>query len=77
MRLLRVFSSGTLNRGIVGGRTIPPGSMQIVGACTPFAMGIAHRLASNGNAEDRELNRRVDVKVLVKKESKRMQFDPH
>lgn len=31
----------------------------------PVGYGTTHRLASNGNAEGRELNRRVDVKVLV------------
>ena len=29
--------------------------------------GTTHRLASNKDAEGRELNRRVDVKVLVNK----------
>jgi outer membrane protein OmpA-like peptidoglycan-associated protein len=33
----------------------------------PVGYGSTHRLASNGNAEGRELNRRVDVKVLVNK----------
>jgi len=33
----------------------------------PVAYGSTHRLANNGNAEGRELNRRVDVKVLVNK----------
>jgi outer membrane protein OmpA-like peptidoglycan-associated protein len=31
----------------------------------PVGYGSTHRLANNGNAEGRELNRRVDVKVLV------------
>jgi outer membrane protein OmpA-like peptidoglycan-associated protein len=33
----------------------------------PVGYGSTHRLASNSNAEGRELNRRVDVKVLVNK----------
>ena len=33
----------------------------------PVGYGTTHRLASNSNAEGRELNRRVDVKVLVNK----------
>jgi len=33
----------------------------------PVGYGSAHRLASNKDAEGRELNRRVDVKVLVNK----------
>jgi len=33
----------------------------------PVGYGSTHRIASNGNAEGRELNRRVDVKVLVNK----------
>ena len=33
----------------------------------PVGYGSTHRLANNGNAEGRELNRRVDVKVLVNK----------
>jgi outer membrane protein OmpA-like peptidoglycan-associated protein len=33
----------------------------------PIGYGSTHRLASNANAEGRELNRRVDVKVLVNK----------
>jgi outer membrane protein OmpA-like peptidoglycan-associated protein len=31
----------------------------------PVGYGSTHRLANNGNAQGRELNRRVDVKVLV------------
>jgi len=33
----------------------------------PVGYGTTHRLASNKDAEGRELNRRVDVKVLVNK----------
>ena len=33
----------------------------------PVGYGSTHRLASNTNAEGRELNRRVDVKVLINK----------
>jgi outer membrane protein OmpA-like peptidoglycan-associated protein len=33
----------------------------------PVGYGSTHPLASNSNAEGRELNRRVDVKVLVNK----------
>ena len=33
----------------------------------PVGYGSTHRIASNANAEGRELNRRVDVKVLVNK----------
>jgi len=33
----------------------------------PVGYGSTHRLANNGNTEGRELNRRVDVKVLVNK----------
>jgi flagellar motor protein MotB len=33
----------------------------------PVGYGSTHRLASNADAEGRELNRRVDVKLLVNK----------
>jgi outer membrane protein OmpA-like peptidoglycan-associated protein len=33
----------------------------------PVGYGNTHALASNANAEGRELNRRVDVKVLINK----------
>jgi outer membrane protein OmpA-like peptidoglycan-associated protein len=33
----------------------------------PVGYGTTHELASNTDAEGRELNRRVDVKVLVNK----------